>query len=432
MNEILQQKAKTKVFEEEKLEYIHIKNPTYVFPPYDLVPLAPKLKALSDISAIVMDMDGTTTTTEDLCLHSLEYMIRAMSGTATKKQWAGFVEEDYPNVIGNSTTKHVEYLIKKYENIFKIDSIAVSYALALQWTVRFSEDERRKEELLFNFNSLQCDLNENDLYSKSHEMISEKISKKIDLSFFNQIVRIGIDIYYQRYHFILNEISSGNSKKVAYDLFGDPSKNIIKPMAGAAFMLCLVKGLLGSNAESVLKSLIKEENLQFEIISTHQLNNLSKYFAEHPVKLAVVTSSIKYEADIVLYEVFKLIIDQIKNFPITNENKSEILNHFADYKNFYDAIVTASDSSEIRLKPHRDLYNIALHKLNIGTEKLNEVIGFEDSESGTVAIRAAGIGLCVAVPFAETSDHNLQAASYICKGGLFEAIIKYNLFLKDK
>ena len=94
-------------------------------------------------------------------------------------------------------------------------------------------------------------------------------------------------------------------------------------------------------------------------------------------------------------------------------------------------MITASDSNEIRLKPHRDLYSIALHKLGVPKNKFKHVIGFEDSESGSIAIRAAGIGLSVAVPFAQTSGHNMNTAAYICKNGLPEVILKHNLFLKD-
>ena len=106
-----------------------------------------------------------------------------------------------------------------------------------------------------------------------------------------------------------------------------------------------------------------------------------------------------------------------------------IIDKFETYQKYYDGFVTASDSNEIRLKPHRDLYSIALHKLAVPKNDFNKVIGFEDSESGTIAIRAAGIGRAVAVPFAKTEGHNLDAASYISKGGLPEIILKQNLFL---
>ncbi|HSL89263.1 MAG TPA: hypothetical protein VK870_08175, partial [Ignavibacteriaceae bacterium] len=136
-----------------------------------------------------------------------------------------------------------------------------------------------------------------------------------------------------------------------------------------------------------------------------------------------------YEADIVLREVFKIIYTKLDKMISESDEKTKLLKRFNNYRNYYDAIVTASDSNEIRLKPHRDLYSIALYKLNVPREKFTQVVGFEDSESGTIAIRAAGIGLSIAVPFAETSGHNLKAATYICKSGLPEVILKHNLFL---
>lgn len=42
-------------------------------------------------------------------------------------------------------------------------------------------------------------------------------------------------------------------------------------------------------------------------------------FAETPVKVAVVTSSIEYEADIVLTELFLVIRDEISKWKISNK-----------------------------------------------------------------------------------------------------------------
>jgi hypothetical protein len=159
------------------------------------------------------------------------------------------------------------------------------------------------------------------------------------------------------------------------------------------------------------------------------LQQLATRFEQSPVKIAVVTSSIKYEADIVLTEIFKVFREQIKKMPLKEAVIEELIEHFSDHNLFYDAVVTASDSSEIRLKPHRDLYSLALHRLAVPTEKFDEVIGFEDSESGNLAIRAAGVGMAVAVPFAQTAGHNLNSASYIAKGGIPEVIFKKHLFL---
>ena len=105
---------------------------------------------------------------------------------------------------------------------------------------------------------------------------------------------------------------------------------------------------------------------------------------------------------------------------------------FADPLVFYDAVITATDSSEIRLKPHRDLYSIALHELGVYPEDFDRVAGFEDSESGTIAIRAAGIGLSCALPFAMTRGHHFQAATQVCPGGLPQVMLEKGLFLNGE
>ena len=119
---------------------------------------------------------------------------------------------------------------------------------------------------------------------------------------------------------------------------------------------------------------------------------------------------------------------QITDWPVA----SEIARHFRSPDDVYDAVITASDSSEIRLKPHRDLYSIALHAVGVAPVDFNKVVGFEDSESGTIAIRAAGVGLCVAVPFSDTAGHDFAAAAHVLPGGLPQAILQHNLFLQPR
>jgi len=120
---------------------------------------------------------------------------------------------------------------------------------------------------------------------------------------------------------------------------------------------------------------------------------------------------------------------QIDRWNVPEGKKALLRLKFSSYRNVYDGFVTANDSSEIRLKPHRDLYSVALHVLGIPKEQFCRVAGFEDSESGTFAIRAAGIGLCVAVPFEKSKGHNFDAASHILPGGVPEALILHNLFM---
>ena len=436
-------------------EFAVVKNPGYIHPEYELYPLAPKIKKpVNNLTAAVMDMDGTTTTTEALCIHSLEYMVRKLSGRMTKQQWKGLDPvKDYPHIIGNSTTKHVEYLIDKYRKTFNNDQIIKSFLYAAVWTIVYGKDAKRKEEVLQNLNDFNCSelINDERLTKvnqpglpdeEDEEQLSEYIFSKFSSQFknpdYNSLVRIGIDVYYQRYHEILERIKLGEGKFIAENLFGDPNKHLIEAMPGIEIFLPMIKGLITSNEDVFFDQLL----VDYEIKSGKKLpvknidkarsafKKLCSHFINNPLKVAVVTSSIFYEADIVLREVFKIIYTKLDKMIFANDEKTKLLNMFDDYRNYYDAVVTASDSNEIRLKPHRDLYSIALYKLNVPREKFGQVVGFEDSESGTIAIRAAGIGLSIAVPFAETSGHNLKAATYVCKGGLPEVILKHNLFIQ--
>ncbi|MBN2570835.1 MAG: HAD family phosphatase [Ignavibacteriales bacterium] len=435
-------------------EFAVVNNPDYVFEEFSIYPLAPKLTSLKDIVGIVMDMDGTTTTTEDLCLHSLEFMVRKMSNLMTRQEWDGLDHIiDLPNVIGNSTTKHVEYLINKYQNEFQIEKIKEAFVYSVLWNIVYGQDKQRKIEVLNNARNLFLSemFNDEKINYLRNNNSSDIELKQVKLNYFYEkylnrfpvfkkedLVRIGIDIYYQRYHEILQKIKLGKGNEVSKEVFGVPDRHLIASMEGIEIFLPLVKGLMGENVKYIIDYLIdkycenkknNKVNLNKNLIS-EKLVDLSNYFIRNPAKVAVVTSSIFYEADIVLSEVFKVLSEKIDKTYLPDKCKNSIINKFEDYKKFYDVVVTASDSSEIRLKPHRDLYSIALYQLGIQKRDFDKVIGFEDSESGTVAIRAAGIGCCVAVPFAHTSGHNLSAASYIAEGGLPEVLVKENLFMR--
>ncbi|MBU2446944.1 MAG: hypothetical protein KJ666_15430 [Bacteroidetes bacterium] len=106
-----------------------IQNPNYIHPKFELVPFAPKiLSQKNDLLAVVMDMDGTTTTTEEICIHSLEYMVRKISGRVDRNTWKSLDhEKDFPNIIGNSTTRHVEYLINTYSKDIQMNELKKSF-----------------------------------------------------------------------------------------------------------------------------------------------------------------------------------------------------------------------------------------------------------------------------------------------------------------
>ncbi|MFH0735946.1 MAG: hypothetical protein V1773_00055 [bacterium] len=435
-------------------EFSIINNPAYIFPPFEILPLASKISTKRDhIAAFVTDMDGTTTTTEELCLYSLEFMIRTMSGKLTVGDWHGLDKTiDYPYVIGNSTTKHVEFLINRYSNFINKNFTSKALIKAMVWQLIFGKDKVRKEEIINNIKHFKLDelltdpkfeklLNTNNLneFNLSDELIylMQNYSPVFDSLNHSVLVKIGIDIYYYKYHEILERLKSGKSREIALELFNDENKNLIEPMPGIGIFLALIKGWLGDNIQLFVNLLIdeykKKSNAVFICNDKEKLIadliQLANRFTNQPAKIGIVTSSIFFEADIVLTELFNVIKKQFLKLDLNDSIKQELAEKFTHYSLVYDTIATASDTNEIRLKPHRDLYSIALHNLHIPKNEFINVIGMEDSESGTIAIRAAGIGFCIAVPFTQTNFHNFDAASVIAYGGLPELILRHKLFL---
>lgn len=435
-------------------EFAVIKNPSYVHPSFELYPLAPKITgSVSEIKAAVMDMDGTTTTTEALCLHSLEYMVRKITGRMSKQEWSGLDKrKDYPHIIGNSTTKHVEHLISTYEKHIDENVLNEAYLSSVIWTLTNSEDPGRVAAVKSNLINLGSkDLlqrlpvgelktvigTDNRKYESMVDQIINNLKNQIRIQSRSDRVRAAIDIYYHRYHEILAKIQNGRGEELSGGLLSEPDRHLIAPMNGIGIFIALIKGWLGEEVVRLIPILKKHftEKMDNALLPDDKkreqdLRNISISFQQNPAKVAVVTSSILYEAKIVLSEVFRVLHSEIENWPVSRSCKEVLLEKFSSYENIYDGFVTATDSSEIRLKPHRDLYSIALHQLGIPTSQFDQVIGFEDSESGTIAIRAAGIGLCLAVPFSDTQHHDFRAASHVLHGGLPEAILKHNVFLK--
>ncbi|HEX2963162.1 MAG TPA: hypothetical protein VHO43_15290 [Ignavibacteriales bacterium] len=435
-------------------EFAVVNNPDYVYPPFEIYPMAEKIKSVPGIiPAFVMDMDGTTTTTELLCLHSLEYMIRLFSSRMSNEEWTGLDHVlDYPHIIGNSTTKHVEYLVNKYQNSFRTENIKNAFVHAALWTLVLGRDEKRKEEVRNNVISLKLGdmLSDPVLINMRRDSSTVEITPEITKHFvntygssfepsgFDNIVRAGIDVYYQRYHEILERIKNGEGSNVAAEIFSDPGKHLIEPMPGVLTFLSIINGWVAeSQIEYFLPLIFKDYQTRtgtefpasLMTAAKENLRLLAGVYRKNPAKKALVTSSIFYEADIVMRELMTMLRAQINCSQMPRELKDTLCEKFSDYNNVYDAFITASDSSEIRLKPHRDLYSMSLHRLHIPKEKFKTVAGFEDSESGTVAIRTAGIGLCVALPFAQTKKHDLSAASFVCEGGLPEVLLCHKLFI---
>lgn len=421
-----------------------IQNPPYVFPPYELCPMAPAATQLADgVEGIVMDMDGTTTTTEVLCIESLAKMTMAMAGESLENASASLDPvRDYPNIIGNSTTKHVEYLIQTYGARFQKKSICWHFIESTAWTLSQGMDEMRKKEALnsqvvLGLASLQDDPDWQALLSAERgenrdrllSNLTDRYLSRLTVENLNDQSRAGIEIYYRHYHETLAVIEEQGGCCSA------TGKAMIDPMPAIGITLALLKGWLGADLALLRDMLVRQlqerdpDADMSDVLTASELAQLGRYFEKHPVKLALVTSSIASEATIVLREVFRVLQSEMKEWPLADARKETLIQAFQSPDKVYDAQITASDSSEIRLKPHRDLYSVALHSMGIGPDAFHKVAGFEDSESGTIAIRTAGIPLCCALPFAMTKDHRFEAASLVCQGGLPEVILKHNFFL---
>lgn len=67
-------------------------------------------RAFSNLRAVLMDMDGSSTDTEKLVLESMR---RAVAGELGRADFS-FAAADFPNIIGDSTTNHMRYLSRTY------------------------------------------------------------------------------------------------------------------------------------------------------------------------------------------------------------------------------------------------------------------------------------------------------------------------------
>ncbi|MEN6626683.1 MAG: hypothetical protein ABFD69_10700 [Candidatus Sumerlaeia bacterium] len=435
-------------------EFAVVRNPGYIHPPYELYPLAPRaVTPLPELAAVVSDMDGTTTTTEHLCVYSLDYMVRRMTGRLGREDWPGLGDRDHPHVIGNSTTKHVEYLVDAYGASLDRQAFLEALVESILWTLALSRDDTRRGEAQTTATILGIDelirsqpaaalmrdksFTMEQLRQVAHGLASGSLDT-FHATERGDLVRGGIEIYYARYHQILEGIGQGQAETLARRLLGE-GRRLIEPMPGVGLFLSAVKGLITPGEAGTLFDACAADLLRAKgrpVPEAGAMNSMRADFVKavegfnaRPVPVAIVTSSLAYEARIVLAELFAVVRGMMADWPIPPASRDKLLEKFASPDDLYDGILTATDSSEIRLKPHRDLYSMALHRLGIGTERFGHVLGLEDSESGVIGIRAAGIGLAVAVPFDQTLGHDLSAATKLCPGGLPQVMFEERFFI---
>ncbi|MFH1745921.1 MAG: hypothetical protein ABIG44_02640 [Planctomycetota bacterium] len=437
-------------------EFAQVRNLDYVSRPFEVYPLAPRPSApLERIAAITVDMDGTSTTTEPLALNSLEYMVRRFTGLLTPAEWPGLDPIlDHPHVIGNSNLRHTEFLVHRYRDRLSRAAFTQAFFEAVLWTLANMRDPRRRGDVSQNArNCGLADLLADGDFSKlaGGEAVHADNVGRLVAPFVRRfgpafrcdhqgsLTAAALDIYYMRYHSILREIEAGRGEQLSKELLGEPDRPLIEPMPGYDVFLPLIKGWLGTEVDALYDQLRAEltEHPKSKISTTEldagrfRLRKLAEYFRRRPVKVALVTASITYETHASMKEVFRVMTKQVRDWPVPAACKDAIATQLADHRTVFDGLVCAADACEHRLKPHPDLYSLALFQMSIPVNDYPYCIGLEDTEPGIIALRAAGIGCAVALPNHDTSNQDYQAAARVITGGLPELMLIHNLLLAD-
>ena len=390
-------------------------------------------------------MDGTSTTTEPLALHALEYMVRRFTGRMTKAEWAGLDPiADYPHVIGNSNVRHTEFLLERYRNDLKESALAGAFIEALAWTLACMEDSTRRRTIWHD--AKQCGLGDllkdadfQQLF-KGGDIDDANVASRIEpfvrkhgmwfhCSHSGPLTAAALDIYYMRYHAILRAIEQGRGATLSRELLSMSDRRLIEPMPGYDLFVPLVKGWLDPRQDDLFAWLAQQPDLA---TTPEQLARLAQRFREHPAKLALVTASIRYEAETTMREVMSIVAERVKAWPMPEIERDELARRVADVDAVFDAFICAADACEHRLKPHPDLYCLALERMSIPKSDYRYCVGLEDTEPGIIALRAAGVGCAVALPNHDTNRQDYRAACLQVRGGLPDLIGQHNLLLQPE
>lgn len=396
------------------------------WPPYEICPMAAPATQLHDgFEAALMDMDGTISTTEPLVLEALDAMVAALIGHDAR--WEGIDRARYyAELVGHSNAFVVARLLETYRDDYDAHATARAFFHAAAWTLANVDDAPRQAAIQDVMRRLEMaqvieDVRWKELVAEpeaaSARAKSEELAREFVAHFGwneSRLVRAGGEIYSAAYHRLLFAASRGALTGAAN----------VAPMPGVGVFIALLAGALGADAATLSPVLGATSD-----DAAQQLAKLGKHFEANPVRLAVVTSSTSFEARLVLGAVFRTLREQSRAWPLPNAKRDAVDRLFYAPDETFGCIVTATGVPEMRLKPYRDLYSLALDRLEIPRERLHRVAGFEDSAAGCTAIRTAGVPLSVAVPSEVTEGQSFDAATVICERGLPQVIFDHNCFL---
>lgn len=433
-------------------EFVVVRNIDYVHSPFEIYPLAPKVRPpLPRIAAFAVDMDGTSTTTEPLALHSLEYMVRRFTGHLTPDQWPGLDKQlDYPYVIGNSNFRHAEFLLGRYRQMLDMTAFRDAFFEAVVWTLASMTDAHRRKEI--RLHARNCGLGEMladaefqrlttagaiapDAVAEACRPLIERFGAAFRSANPGETVAAVLDIYYMRYHSIMQAIEQGEGESLSHELLGESGRLLIEPMPGYDVFIPLVKGWIGEADAGALYDMLHARlkghgDAPQADIGRGGLQELARHFSGQPAKAALVTASIAFETHATMREVCRVMSMRVADWSISQAGKDRVLAGLADYRNPFDAFICATDACEHRLKPHRDLYSLALAQMAMPKTDYALCVGLEDTEPGIISLRAAGIGCAVGLPNHDTSRQDFRAAALVVPGGLPELILHHACFLQ--
>ena len=430
-------------------ELVAVRNLGFIPHPRELYFLAPRTALpLDHLAAFAVDMDGTSTTTEPLALHALDYMVRCVTNRMTPAHWPGLDHShDIPFVIGNSNFRHTEYLLQRYADAVDRRAFARRFIEAALWTLAVMDDRQRSADVVMNARNCGVAALLDDaqlLHVLRHEHITDKTCAKLAAPFVKRYtaafspttpsaeVSAAMDIYYYRYHAILHKMRRGHADDLAAALLGDRRQHLVAPMPGYGIFLCLIKGWLDERA-APLAGLLRAEHLKNR--TPHESDTatfvaLCRRFRARPAKVALVTASIAFEAHVVMKEVIRLVRAAAAQWTVPTTLRRELRAHLHDYHAIFNGFVTASDASEARLKPHRDLYSIAFQQMAIARDEYPHCMAIEDTEPVILSARAAGFGVTIGLPNRDTSRQNYSKASRVVHGGLAELVLDHGLCVR--
>lgn len=408
-------------------------------------PMAPKRLGLDGPPlAVFLDMDGTLTNTEPLCIQAMDTVFRE-----AWPEWPGMLpERDYRHIIGFSTQHSMDYLFRLHEvAVPRYGLRRAAVAIAADW-MRGPGLREGALGLATRLASIgaeglaQC---ENFLRyldgggDAAAEAAAQALPDAVEDAH-DSCVAAGYCLYAIAYETLLWRAVSPER--------GEAGAPALRALPGVDVLLALLSGIPGREAGCLAERLDACPGAG----TAGTLSALGALLAASPPRVALVTSSTLPEARAILGSVFKQLQRGVEEWPLDPSRRAALHARLAGPEAYFDAMATASEVDETTLKPHPALYLRAIQALGLdrvthdaqsadaGTsvqasvparrDSRDRVLAFEDTQAGIIALRAAGIGLACAVPLPEARGQDLSAAAHVLEDGLPEAIVRHRLFLQ--